>query len=489
MNQKQAIVVGSGPGGLAAAIRLAIKGYAVQVFEQSTYPGGKLWHFEEKGYQFDGGPSLFTLPHLVDELFELAGKQPSDYFEYHPVGEANRYFWDDGTQLRAYVDHSALANEIESVLGVSPQPVLNYLREAAVLYRQTTPLFLEKSLHTWKTYFSPDVWQALGALSKLGLTESLHQRNSNKLNHPKLVQMFDRFATYNGSHPYLTPGVMMVIPHLEHNLGVFYPKGGMVSIPRALHQLALDVGVRFELGQRVDEIVVRNRAVHGIRVKGNAIPAQVVVSNSDVVPTYRKLLPGLKAPERTLQQPRSSSALVFYWGINTTFPQLGLHNIFFGNAYEQEFKCLFEEHTLGDDLTVYINITSKEEANQAPLGCENWFVMVNAPHHTNQDWDALLMQARKAIVARVNKVLNTNIEDHIVVERTWTPPMIEAQTDSYQGALYGAASNNSMAALMRHPNFSRLIQGLFFCGGSVHPGGGIPLSLLSGKIAAELVQA
>jgi phytoene desaturase len=363
------------------------------------------------------------------------------------------------------------------------------LREAAVLYRQTTPLFLEKSLHTWKTYLSPDVWQALGALSKLGLTESLHQRNSNKLNHPKLVQLFDRFATYNGSHPYLTPGVMMVIPHLEHNLGVFYPKGGMVSIPRALHQLAVDVGVQFEFGQRVDEIVVRNRAVQGIRVKGQHIPAQVVVSNSDVVPTYRKLLPGQKAPERTLQQPRSSSALVLYWGINTTFPQLGLHNIFFGNAYEQEFKHLFEEHTLGDDLTVYINITSKEEANQAPAGCENWFVMVNAPHHTNQDWAALLTQARKAIVARVNKVLNTNIEDHIVVERTWTPPMIESQTDSYQGALYGAASNNSMAALMRHPNFSRRIQGLYFCGGSVHPGGGIPLSLLSGKIAAELVQA
>jgi phytoene dehydrogenase-like protein len=149
---------------------------------------------------------------------------------------------------------------------------------------------------------------------------------------------------------------------------------------------------------------------------------------------------------------------------------------------------LFEDHTLGDDLTVYINITSKCEANQAPEGCENWFVMVNAPHNRNQDWELLRAKARKAIVARVNAVLNTNLDDHIVVERTWTPPMIESQTDSYQGALYGAASNNNMAALMRHPNFSKRIQGLYFCGGSVHPGGGIPLSLLSGKIAAELVR-
>jgi phytoene desaturase len=481
-------VVGSGPGGLAAAIRLAVKGYSVVVFEQSASPGGKLWHFEEQGYQFDGGPSLFTLPHLVDELFHLAGKQPRDYFEYDRVDEANRYFWDDGTVLRAYIDHESLAREIEATLQVSAQPVLDYLKEAGVLYRQTTPLFLEKSLHSWKTYFSPDVWQALGALSKLGLTETLHQRNARKLNHPKLVQLFDRFATYNGSHPYLTPGVMMVIPHLEHNLGVYYPKGGMVSIPRALHRLASELGVAFEWNTRVTEIVVQSGQATGVQVGERFYPAEVVVSNSDVVPTYRKLMPSQKAPERVLAQERSSSALVFYWGINTSFPQLGLHNILFGNNYEAEFRQLFEDHTLGDDLTVYINITSKCEANQAPEGCENWFVMVNAPHNRNQDWELLRAKARKAIVARVNAVLNTNLDDHIVVERTWTPPMIESQTDSYQGALYGAASNNNMAALMRHPNFSKRIQGLYFCGGSVHPGGGIPLSLLSGKIAAELVR-
>ena len=167
MKSKNVVVVGAGMGGLSAAIRLAHQGHAVSVFEEAGYPGGKLWAFEEKGYSFDGGPSLFTLPHLVDELLALGGTNPRNYLAYERVGEANRYFWDDGTRFTAFFDHEALALEIQEKLKVDPKPVLGYLKQAEELYQKTTPFFLEKSLHKLRTYFSPDVFQALGALSQL----------------------------------------------------------------------------------------------------------------------------------------------------------------------------------------------------------------------------------------------------------------------------------------------------------------------------------
>ena len=206
----------------------------------------------------------------------------------------------------------------------------------------------------------------------------------------------------------------------------------------------------------------------------------------DVVPTYRKLLPYLKAPEKTLQQERSSSALIFYWGIKKEFSQLGLHNILFSEDYKTEFDHLFKHHTLYDDPTIYINITSKYEKKDAPKGSENWFVMINAPSNKGQNWDKMIPIARKNILNKLSRNLKINIEELIEFEDVLEPRTIESKTSSYQGALYGAASNNRYAAFLRHPNFHRKIDNLFFVGGSVHPGGGIPLCLLSAKIVDDL---
>lgn len=483
----QIAVIGSGIAGMATAARLAHQGHQVAVFEANKYPGGKVTVIEKNGYRFDAGPSLFTLPHLVDDTIAYCGRNPRDYYQYEKVPVACRYFWEDGTELTAWGDRQKFAREAEKILGEPADKTLRYLQQAADMYHTTAPLFLEKSLHKFSTFVNKEAWQALKSLHKLNLTRTLHQVNAGQRRHPKMTQLFDRFATYNGSSPYLTPGVMSMIPHLEHNVGTFYPKGGLHAVTRALYQLAQDVGVQFHFCRKAEKINVLNGRATGITVQNQTLPYDLVVSNMDVMPTYRKLLSEQPAPEKTLRQPRSSSALIFYWGIKKEFPQLDLHNIFFSDNYQQEFKEIFEHGRVFHDPTIYVNISSKRDPGDAPAGCENWFTMINVPGNTGQNWEELIAETRKNTLDKLHRILNVKVEDYLECEEILDPPGIEQKTQSYQGSLYGASSNNSMAAFLRHPNFSQKIKGLYFCGGSVHPGGGIPLCLLSAKITASLI--
>jgi diapolycopene oxygenase len=465
---------------------LAVKGYNVTVLEANETFGGKMQEFWLNGFRFDAGPSLFTLPHLVDELFSLAGRTPADYFSYTKLDPITHYFWPDGSSVKAYADTEAFAREVENQLDVPAQKVLDVLAKCSRLYNGTADTFLHKSLHKAKTYFSPDVLKAVGCLSELGLTTTMHQANKDMFSDKRFVQLLDRFATYNGSDPYQAPATLNLIPHLEHNIGVFYPKGGIHAIASSLVKLAEELGVMFRYNEPVVRIAVKDGSVTGVHTTKNFYSMDAVVSNMDVVPTYRKLMPDQPAPERTLTQPRSSSALIFYWGIKKSFPELHVHNIFFSEDYKAEFDAIFKGKTISADPTIYVNITSKADATDAPVGCENWFVMVNVPHNEGQNWKHLTAVTRETILKRLSNRLRVNLEELILEEQVLDPLTIERQTSSFAGALYGSSSNNRMAAFLRHPNFSSRLKGLYFCGGSVHPGGGIPLCLLSAKIVGEL---
>lgn len=484
---KTAIIIGSGIAGLASSIRLSLAGYSVQVFEANSYAGGKLHAFSIGNYRFDGGPSLFTMPHYVTELFTLAGKNPKDYFEYDRAETACHYFWEDGTLIRAYAETEKFAAEVEQKLGVEAKVITDYMAHAKNIYDHSGKIFLEKSLHKPSTWLSKETLISLLKIKQFDLTKSMHRANKIRLGEDHLVQLFNRFATYNGSNPYKAPGILNVIPWLEHGFGTFFPKGGMEQIPQSLFKLAKELGVTFHFSQKVDEIVLENKRAIGIKSGGKLHKANLVMSNMDVHFTYRKLMPKAKAPERILNQERSSSALVFYWGIKKSFPQLDLHNIFFSKQYKAEFDALFEQQTIGNDPTVYINVSSKIAPEDAPAESENWFVMVNAPNHNGQHWQKLIQNTRSAVLKKLSAILGQDIEPLIEEEKIWSPPEIEADTLSYKGALYGNSSNSQMAAFLRHPNFSNQINNLYFCGGSVHPGGGIPLALLSAKIACEFV--
>lgn len=483
----KAIVIGAGIGGIATAIRLRAKNHQVLVLEANSHPGGKLHAKEKDGFRFDLGPSLFTMPHFVDELFKLHGKNPLDYFSYKKKDVICNYFWEDGIRFSAKADSDAFLQEASQTFNEPKKTIENYIAANKKKYDLTSSLFLEKSLHQVPTYLSKNVVKAISQLWKLDIHRSLNDTNKKTFASKKLVQLFNRYATYNGSSPFQTPGIMSMIPHLEMHHGTFFPKGGMHQITLSLFNLAKEVGVAFKFDEAARKIMVKNKAVQGVKSDHNEHHSDLVVSNMDIHPTYRKLLPDQKQPEKVLGQERSSSALIFYWGMSKTFDELDLHNIFFSNDYQAEFESIFLKKTLCYDPTVYINITSKEEPIDAPKGHENWFVMVNAPGNHGQDWEELKQECRGNILRKLDKCLKTNVEKHIVSEFTLDPIGIGENTGSYRGALYGAASNSRFAAFLRHPNFSPKIKNLYFCGGSVHPGGGIPLCLLSAKIVSNLV--
>ena len=485
-HSRQAIVIGAGIAGIASAVRLALKGYSVKVFEANSYPGGKLSEFEAAGYRFDAGPSLFTMPQYVDELFDLAGKDPRDYFQYRRLDRLCAYFYEDGTLINAWSDPEKFADEIAAKTADPASSVKAFLKKSGKIYSITNHVFLEKSLHRLKTYLSIDTLKSFLQIAGIDSMRSMNKANESFFRDEKTVQLFNRYATYNGSDPYQAPATLNVIPHLEYHYGAYFPEGGMYSITTSLVKLAEDLGVEFNYSSRVDEIIIKNDAVKGVKVNDSQNIASIVVSYMDVWFTYKKLLPHLIAPQGTLGQERSSSALIFYWGINGEFPEMDLHNIFFSNNYQQEFDAIWKEEKIHQDPTVYINITSKYKPDDAPPGCENWFVMINVPSNTGQDWDTLIAQARTNILEKLSRVLGKDIESRIKSETILDPRSIESKTSSYQGSLYGTSSNNKFAAFLRHPNFSSAIKGLYFAGGSVHPGGGIPLALLSAKIVGDL---
>ncbi len=482
---KSAIVVGAGIGGIATSIRLACKGYKVSVFETARQAGGKLNETHHNGFRFDMGPSLFTLPNLVTELFELCDERPEQYFQYTSLDIICRYFYTDGSSINAYQDVEKFANEIQQVTGEKKSGVLQFLSRSRELYELTAPVFIFKSFHKVSTFLSKAFFKALLHIYKLDTFRTMHNANASWFSDSRVVQLFDRYATYNGSNPYKAPATLNVIPHLEHSVGAYYPTGGMYRIAQSLLLLAERQGVTFHFQTPVTRILTSHHKIVGVEVSDRRYKADVVVSDVDIVSAYKLL--GKQIPQRYIKHERSSSALIFYWGIDKAFPELELHNILFSGNYPEEFRCLFNTKTVYSDPTVYLYISKKKEENDAPVGCENWFVMINVPENIGQDWDSIVAVSRKQIIQKINTLLATDIAQHIVFEKMLDPRSIESGTSSFHGSLYGNSSNGRFAAFSRHPNFKRSIKGLYFAGGSVHPGGGIPLCLASAKIIDELI--
>ncbi len=480
-------IIGAGIAGLATAIRLVAKGYVVDLFEKQAQPGGKLMEIRRDGFRFDLGPSLFTQPERVEELFTLMGERASDHFRYKRLTSICRYFWPDGTRLNADADPDEFAYEVRRVLHVDPHHTSQYLNKAQRLYDLAAPLFLDRPFPTVEALMSP-------AGQKIGRNPwildpfvSLHRRNQKTFSDPRLVQLFDRYATYNGSDPYKAPATLKMIAHLEHNLGAFFPEYGMYSIVRELTNLALRHGVRFHFDTPVERInrYSTDGAATGIRIRGKDLNFDAVVSDVDIHTLYNRGMVDMAKPLFGRKQALSTSALIFYWGVSGNYPELDLHNILFSSDYREEFKSLFRKKTVPADPTVYIFISSRVVPGDAIPGHENWFVMINTPENTGQDWDSLIQSSRNAILDKIQNLTRNNIRQQIVFEHIEDPRSIETRTGSYNGALYGSSSNSRMSAFSRHPNHRSVAPGLWFTGGSVHPGGGIPLCLASAKIGAD----
>ncbi|MDX1350633.1 MAG: 1-hydroxycarotenoid 3,4-desaturase CrtD, partial [Putridiphycobacter sp.] len=463
---------------------LAAKNYKVTLYEKNNYVGGKLAEFSEKGYRFDMGPSLFTMPEYFEDLFQAANRNLKDYLTYKKLDKSCTYFFADGKSFTFYADKNRFLKEAREQLSLDGQPVLDYLKASKKMYEGAGKLFIENSLHKTGTYFSRQALKSLSTLLNPINLQSLDFRNRQKLKAAKWIQLFNRYATYNGSSPYKTPAMMAIIPHLEHNIGTFFPEQGMYGLIKAMEDLAIELKVDIQKGQEVSQLLYSDHRISAVKVNNKTITADVFISNMDIALVYKKLLRDSVKYEEEQVKERSSSGLVFYWGIKKTFPELALHNIIFSENYKKEFTSIFEYLELPADPTIYINISSKEAPQDAPDNCENWFVMINTPAGVDIS-KSQIKEVRNTIVKTINKHLNTEITQLIEVERQLTPQDINKRTLSMAGALYGTASNSALSSFKRHSNFSNQYNNLFFVGGTVHPGGGIPLCLNSAKIVAS----
>lgn len=486
------IIIGSGLGGLSAGISLASKGYQVKIIEKNEKPGGKMDEIQSNGFRFDTGPSLLTMKFVLEKLFLEAERKIEDYLEIIPIDPICRYFFADGTQLDAHSDLEEMCQKLPQQLQSERTAIQNYLTYSKNIYDLTTELFLFERIQSIAHISNPKAWKTLFNLKRIDPFRTVHQANKSFFKSKHLIQLFDRYATYNGSDPYQAPATLNIIPHVEYTLGSWYIKGGMYRLAEALTKLASELGVEFQYNTSIKEICVENKQVTGVLcTEGTKYNSSTVLSNADVVYTHTQLLKDFpKQAKQWENKEPSCSGLVFLWGINKTHPQLSHHNILFSENYEREFNEIFKELIPPSDPTVYISITSKTDTTHAPQGKENWFVLINMPwlkdgaENTEKEINAI----REAVFKRIEKAGIGKIQNHIEHEQILSPSYLRSRTFSNKGSIYGLSSNHRNAAFYRQDNRSRLVNGLYFAGGSAHPGGGIPLVILSGINAARLIQ-
>ena len=483
---KTAGIIGAGIAGIATAVHLARKGYAVHVFEQSPTHGGKMGVAKLGNYRFDLGPSLFTMPQFV---FELLDEELANSFKIKRLDSLCHYFYDHReSPFVAKSDTKDFIKEAALYFNENPKKIDAFMSHAKTVYDITAPVFLENSLHKLSTYTSKAGRKGIANLWRINMFNSMNQALENQFESKDLIQLFNRYATYNGSNPYKAPATLNVIPHLEFFYGAYLPKKGMRDIADIIYQQALKLGVIFHFNTPISGAEIdSNQNIKTLVSQDQTLyPIDLCIANVDVKIWYKNILKS-PVPKRIAQAENSSSALIFYWGVKQKFPSLDVHNILFSNDYPEEFDAIFNRKTLQKDPTVYINITSKYISSDAPNYGENWFVMINAAHDNGQYTTEYIEQVKKRVIDKINRVLNVNLESIIEVEDVLTPLSIASRTGSDKGSLYGSSSNNRMSAFFRQANFSSEHKNLYFCGGSVHPGGGIPLCLLGAGILNKII--
>ena len=478
-------MIGAGITGIAAAIRMAVGGYRVTVFERGSDPGGKMSEIKEQGYRFDKGPTVLTRPDLIEELFEISGSLPDEEWSYQKVDPIFNYFFEDGITISSHSDLDKFGQEVANKIGVDPSKLKAFLKSASRINELTEEVFLHRSLHQFKNYLNKETLRGVLNFGDVDVFRTMNEANSKAFSDSKLTDIFNRYASYNGSNPYLAPATLNVIAHYEINLGTYFSIGGMQSVVTALVSVAKKIGVHFSFNTQIECLLHNSRRITGLNTANASHDFDVYVNSTDVDFFYQNLLPEAIRPSRILNQPMSSSVIVFYWGIKGTHDKLGLHNMFLTEDSKAEYEHI-RDGKLYRDPTIHLTVSSKYNTDDAPEGCENWAALISVPHDSGQDWDDLVNAARKSMLDKLSRLLGEDISAQIEFESVQTPRSLESDTVAWKGAVFGKSSNSKFSAFLRHPNFSKQFKNLFFCGGTVHPGAGVPLCLLSAKIATEM---
>ena len=486
--RKRVAVIGAGVGGMSCAALLARAGLEVTLFEKNERVGGKLNWLEEGPYTWDMGPSLLTMPYVFEGLWQRLGRRLEDDLTLVPLPVTCRYHWTDG----AAIDEDAAFWQRSDVA--------RFLAYARGLYDLSANAFLHHPLEEWWRQLNLRNLPHLRHLPKIASFQTMDQTVRRFFGHdPHLVQLFDRFATYNGSSPYRTPAAFNIIPYVEARFGGWYVQGGLYGIARSLERICREESVRIVTGAEVTAVEEDRPSgeCEGYRLTtgGNTECFDIVVCNQDVLSALPRFLPRDAArqglPARLGTADPSISGFVMYLGVDREYPQLSHHNIFFSDDYPQEFRQLFDDRLPADEPTIYVAVHSKADPTRAPQGHENWFVLVNAPalsDRTRGGWGSLAVSYGDRILERLETRFGfTGLRGSIRVRRHFTPDDFETRYLARAGSLYGFASHGVRAAFQRPKLQPPGRRNFYFVGGSTHPGGGLPLVCLSGQMVADKI--
>lgn len=480
---RTAIVIGAGLGGLATALRLAARGCRVKVLEQNRTIGGKMNRWQSAGYTFDTGPSLITMPWVFHEIFEAAGARLEEHIDLVSMRPIMEAVFADGTR---FIYSNSIPDWTATLKNLDSRDVDGFYR----LMRLGARLFeLSKETFLRNVPTAPPDARSLRALRHFPLRHAWGNYDRAICAHlksPYLRQLFNRYPTYVGSSPYASPATLLVIPYIEYAFGGWYVKGGLYKIVEALLKLCDATGVETYTNTAVERITVTNGAATGVLLStGEALRADIVVMNGDAA--CANALLGKTVYDDHAHQ-RSMSGVVLLIGVGKRIRSMHHHTVYFSSDYRNEFSDIFERRRFPEEPTVYVSAPSLADRSLAPENGEALFVMANAPATGEDNWDTQLCELRSRMLGTLRRGALILDDADTVTEQIWTPQTFARRYRMPGGAIYGTHSHGWRKAFLRPSNKDKSVRGLYYVGGSTHPGGGTPTVLLSAKITSGLIE-
>jgi phytoene desaturase len=494
-----AVIIGGGLAGLAASVELARRGVEVTLVEKNRHLGGKMNVLERDGFTFDMGPTILTLPEVIRGVIERAGRRVEDYIEFIELDPQWRCVYEDGTvlDLRPGVDAMSRALEEQFPGTGSGEGYRRFLEFSRRMRRLSEQVFFYKDVGA-----IPDVMRQTKAFDPSLLRDVLGMRLHSTvgstahrmITEPHVRQMVEHFLQYVGSSPFLAPAILSLIASVQADEGCWYARGGTRQVARGLARLGEELGVEHITGVGVSSVMHDGRRALGVALEdGRSVKADVVVSNCDVQRTLRDLVkaPGARDAQRSIarQYEPACSGVVLYLGLDRQYEMLAHHNFFFSTDSQREFGQIYREGVPTDDPTLYICAPSRSEPDQAPGGGEALYVLIHTPwRRADQRWEGeggLFGWYRRLVLEKMERMGLEDLQRHIVTEGSLTPDTIESMYNAEGGAIYGLASHGRLKGGFKPRNRSRTLEGLYFAGGSVNPGPGVPMVVMSGVTAAR----
>jgi phytoene desaturase len=482
-----ALVIGSGFGGLAAAIRLQARGYDTTILEMRDKPGGRACVFKDKGFTYDAGPTIITAPFLIDELFALAGKRTEDYVRIVPITPFYRIVFPDG---RAFDYTGTEAGIVEQIKKFNPDDVPGYLKFVAKSRAIFERAFIALADQPFSSF--SDMVRVAPDLIRLRSQESVYTLVSRYVKDPLLRQVFSFHPLFVGGNPFQSSSIYAMIHYLEQEWGVHFTMGGTGALVQGLLRLFTEMGGKLRLNARVEQLLVEDGTARGVRLdSGEELPASVVVSNADVANFYKKAVPAAarkKWTNKRLDGMRYSMGLfLIYFGTDRTYPDLAHHTIVLTERYKELLEDIFRKKILADDFSLYLHAPTRTDPSLAPPGCECFYVLSPVPNLGGKvDWNAVKDLYADAILESLEK-LCPDLRQHIVSKLIWTPLDFETQLDAHLGSAFQFEPILTQSAWFRPHNVSEDVKNFFLVGAGTHPGAGVPGVLSSAKLLERVL--